>query len=55
MANLKIIYTNNQEEKEYCYEREFRIKDNMLIVSKGRYEPSKYINLAHVKSFELET
>lgn len=50
---LKIIFTDNSEQKEYCWsDGGYRIKDGMLIISKGRYEPSLYINMSVVKSFQ---
>ena len=50
---IKIIFTDGLEQKEYCWsEGSYRVKDGLLIISKGRYEPSLYINMATVKSFQ---
>lgn len=48
---LKVTYTDRIAEKEYC--ESFRVKEGLLILDKGGYrQPSKYINLQNVKSFE---
>ena len=48
---LKIKFTDGTEVREY-YES-FRIREGCLILDKGGYrQPSKYINMAVVKSFE---
>lgn len=52
MSQIKIVYTDGTEKKEYCWENSFRIKDGMLIISKGRHESSLYVNLQHVKEFK---
>lgn len=49
---LKIIFTDGVEQKEYCDVDRFRVKDGLLIISKGRYEPSLFINMETVKSFQ---
>ena len=55
MSKLKIIFNDGTEQKEYIESGEsFRIKDNLLIIPKGRYAPSLYINLQNVKSFQEE-
>lgn len=51
MAHLLIKFIDNTEQKEYMDIDRFRIKDGLLIISKGRYEPSLYINMDTVKSF----
>jgi hypothetical protein len=49
---LKIKFTDGTEQLEYCDEDRFRTKDGLLIISKGRYAPSLYINMDTVKSFQ---
>jgi hypothetical protein len=51
---LIIKFTDGTEQKEYCDEDRFRIKDGLLIISKGRYSPSLYVNMQTVKSFQEE-
>jgi hypothetical protein len=51
--NIKIKYIDGTEEKEYCDEFP-RVKDGLLIIPKGRYSPSVYINLQVIKSFQEE-
>ncbi len=48
---IKIKYIDGTEEKEYCDESP-RVRDNLLIISKGRNAPSLYINMQTVKSFQ---
>jgi hypothetical protein len=48
---IEITYTDGTKEKEYCWES-YRVKDGILVISKGRYEPSKHINMQVVKSFQ---
>lgn len=49
---LKIKFTDGTEQGEYADVDGFRIKDKLLIISKGRYSPSLYINMDTVKSFQ---
>lgn len=51
MSHLRIVYTDGTEKKEYCWEG-FRVKDGLLIISKGRYEHSLYVNMQNVKEFQ---
>jgi len=52
---LKIKFIDNSEQKEYIeHEESFRVKDGLLIISKGRYQPNLYINMQTVKSFQQE-
>jgi len=54
MAHLIIEFNDGTERDKYMDDDMFRIKDNMLIISKGRYAPSLYINLQNVKSFHAK-
>ena len=49
--HIKIVFTDGAEKKEYCREG-FRIKEGMLIIPKGRYDPSLYINMQNVREFQ---
>ena len=51
---LVIKFTDGAEQKEYCDIDRFRVKDGLLIISKGRNSPSLYINMDTVKSFREE-
>jgi len=51
---LKIKFTDGTESREYADVDRFRIKDGLLIISKGRNSPSLYINMDMVKSFQEE-
>ena len=48
--NIKIIHTDGTERKEYAEEFP-RVKDGLLIIPKGRYEHSLYINMQTVREF----
>ena len=55
MSKLVIKFTDGTEQKEYVESGEsFRVKDGLLIIPKGRYQPSLYINMQTVKSFQEE-
>jgi hypothetical protein len=55
MMYLKIKFIDDTEEREYVENGEsFRVKDGLLIIPKGRYQPSLYINLQMVRSFQEE-
>jgi hypothetical protein len=55
MANLVITFLDGTEMKEYVENGEtFRVKDGLLIIPKGRYQPSLYINMQSVKYFKEE-
>lgn len=49
---LKIKFTDGTEQNEYVDMDGFKIKDGLLIISKGRYASSFYINMDTVKSFQ---
>ena len=49
---LKIKFTDGTEQNEYTDMDGFKIKDGLLIISKGRYAPSLHINMDTVKSFQ---
>jgi len=50
---LRIKFVDGTEQKEYSDEGA-RVKDGLLIISKGRNSPSLFINLQTVKSFQEE-
>ena len=50
---IKIKFIDETEQKEYSDEFP-RIKDGLLIISKGRNSPSLYINMQTIKSFQEE-
>lgn len=53
MSYVNIKFADGTEKKEYYWsEGGFRVKDGMLIISKGRYEPSLYINMQMIRSFK---
>jgi hypothetical protein len=55
MAKLVIKFLDGTEQKEFMEaEESFRIRDGFLIIPKGRYAPSLYINISNVKSFQKE-
>jgi hypothetical protein len=54
VSHINIKYTDGTEGREYAYEGGYRVKDGLLIISKGRYEPSLHINMQIVKSFQEE-
>jgi hypothetical protein len=55
VSKLVIKFTDGTEQKEYVENGEsFRVKDGLLIIPKGRYQPSIYINMQTVKSFQEE-
>lgn len=51
MAHIRIEFTDGTTKKEY-YWQGFHVRDGLLIISKGRYEPSLYINMQNVKEFQ---
>lgn len=50
---IKIIFIDGSESNEYAEESP-RVKDGLLIIPKGRYEPSLFINMSVIKSFQEE-
>jgi hypothetical protein len=48
---LKIMFKDGTEQKEYAEEFP-RVKDGLLIIPKGRYSPSLYVNMDTIKSFQ---
>ena len=49
--HIKIRFMDGTEQKEYAEEFP-RVKDGLLIIPKGRYSPSLYINMQTIKSFQ---
>jgi hypothetical protein len=47
---IKIISTDGTERKEYAEEFP-RVRDGLLIIPKGRYETSLYVNMQTVREF----
>jgi hypothetical protein len=49
--HILIKFIDGTEQKEYAEEFP-RVKDGLLIIPKGRYSPSMYINMQTIKSFQ---
>ena len=50
---IEIKFVDGTEQREYSDDG-WRVKDGLLIISKGRNTPSLYINMQTVKSFQEE-
>ncbi len=49
---LLIKFTDGTEQKEYSHGNPFITKERMLMIPKGDYAPSLFINLDFVKSYQ---
>lgn len=50
---LNIKFIDGTEQREYIERGEyFCVKDDLLIIPKGQYKPSLYINMQVIKSFQ---
>lgn len=52
MSKVLIKFTDGTEREEYCWEGNVRVKDGLLIISKGRYEHCLHVNMQHVREFQ---
>ena len=53
MSYILIKFTDGTEQKEYCWaDGGYRVKDGLLIISKGRYDHALNINMETVKQFQ---